>query len=246
MKSGLLVGLDGVGKTLLLRQLALHLDRSKKSVVGKLVALATGSVGRAATAVGGGASDEASHGGATPRVACETQPTVGVEHTQLTVDTRTVTLCEVGGQLLPMWSAYFDTCDFWIFVVDLSNAPQIAGAAIELFRIMGNASMRKKPKLLLLNKMDACGTMPDTLLRSYLLLNQLAAANAATPEAGPLHIMKVSALTGQNIPAIAKWLSQRFSSAFHHHHHAHSSRNSTVDAAGNFSTRSEGSVVKQQ
>ncbi|KAF1326597.1 Gtp-binding adp-ribosylation factor-like protein arl1, partial [Globisporangium splendens] len=208
MKNGLLLGLDGVGKTLLLRQLTLHLSKNHRSVLEKLAGLAS--------RVSGGAG--ALHSGGLP--------TIGVEHTTLSVDTKTYIVCEVGGQLLPMWKAYFATCDFWIYVLDISNPAQIAGSAIEFFNIMANEDMRKKPKLLLLNKMDEYFTLEDTLLRSYLQLDRLLASN---PEGSLMHVIKISAATDENIDSVIKWLSQRWSagSSSTQHTNTHSTLIST-------------------
>lgn len=220
MKNGLLLGLDSVGKTLLLRQLSAQLSKNHKSVLEKLVALAagvsaaTGLTSKAASVSGYGGlstedlSDPQPSAAAGLQVARETQPTIGVEHTNLALDARTAVICEVGGQLLPMWKAYFASCDFWVFVVDISNPTQVAGSAIEFFNILSHETMRKKPKLLLLNKMDAGFTLEDTLLRSYLKLDQLMSGL----DGCLLHVVKVSAATGENMDAVIKWLVQRWGS----------------------------------
>ncbi|TMW59393.1 hypothetical protein Poli38472_004462 [Pythium oligandrum] len=110
-----------------------------------------------------------------------------------------------------MWKSYFDGCDFWIFVFDLSDPAQFAGAVIEFFNIMSVENMHKKPKLLLLNKMDACFTIEDSLVRSYLMLDRLMtdAFSASTPS-GPMHVVKMSAFTGENIDSVLRWIQQRW------------------------------------
>jgi GTPase SAR1 family protein len=257
MKHGLLLGLDGAGKTLLLRQLALQLLKSRKSVVDRLVALAQrgscmGSTSASAVATrdsssstppdlapdGGNPSPSgvsastvllqnarnfASHhptlalvyGSGAPKeektLDHETQPTIGVEHTALTIEGRTFSICEVGGQLLPMWKAYFDASEFWIYVVDISSPTALVAAAIELFNILKVETMRRKPKLLLLNKMDACFTVDDATIRTYLCLDRLMtdAFSPASPS-GPMHVVKISALSGENVDAVLKWISHRW------------------------------------
>lgn len=218
MKNGLLLGLDGVGKTLLLRQLSAQLSKNRRSVLEKLVALASGV--SAATGLTSKAASVSGYSGISAedlsdpqpsiaqQVSRETQPTIGVEHTNLVMDARATVMCEVGGQLLPMWKAYFASCDFWVFVVDISNPTQIAGSAVEFFNILSHEAMRKKPKLLLLNKMDAGFSLEDTLLRSYLKLDQLMSGL----DGYLLHVVKVSAATGENMDAVIKWLSQRWGS----------------------------------
>ncbi|TYZ67314.1 hypothetical protein PybrP1_007830 [[Pythium] brassicae (nom. inval.)] len=241
MKHGLVLGLDGVGKTLLLRQLASHLRKRHKGVLERLAAIA-GSVSSAAglspSSYFGTATDAASRleedlieapgtehhqsharhhhhhhrqhrqrsPPATATVSLETQPTVGVEHTSLPMEARgSVVMCEVGAQLLPMWKAYFASCDFWVFVLDVSNAAQVAGSVIEFFNVLSHDAMRRKPKLLLLNKSDASFALDDALLVSYLQLDRLLAG----VDGHLLHVAKVSAATGENLDAVVKWLGQR-------------------------------------
>ncbi|KAJ0392144.1 hypothetical protein P43SY_005419 [Pythium insidiosum] len=227
MRNGLLLGLDGAGKTLLLRQVALQLSRSHRTLRDRLVLAA-----RRATCLTGATEAVLNttaaaltpfhvplfHGaalldGPSPRdggVDPTTQPTIGVEHTPLTIEGKSFSLCEVGGQLLPMWKAYYATAEFWVYVVDLSEPAQIAGAAIEFFNIMRHDLMRRKPKLLVFNKMDACFSLDDSLLRAYFCLDRLL-TDAHTPgsTSGPMHVLKVSALSGENVDAVAKWIHQR-------------------------------------
>lgn len=225
MKNGLVLGLDGVGKTLLLRQLASYSSKSHKSVFEKLatfastVSSAAGLTTRAAASVSGYSTSSGSSNNAEdlsdaplpPGVATaaqrETQPTIGVEHT--TLQPLDVVLCEVGAQLLPMWKAYFGGCDFWVFVLDVSSPTQIAGSTIEFFNVLSHEAMRKKPKLLLLNKIDANFGLDDALLRSYLRLDQLLSG----ADGHLLHVVKLSAATGENLDSVVKWLAQRWSAA---------------------------------
>ncbi|EEY62279.1 uncharacterized protein PITG_14211 [Phytophthora infestans T30-4] len=183
MRTGLVLGLDGAGKTLLLRQLMAQVVRKQKTVMeridGDLV------------------------------VDQNTQPSVGVEHWSLPLDGgKACTLREVGGQLLPMWPSYFASCHFWLFLVDASNATQLAAAAIEFFSIHSVDEMKYKPKLLVINQIDASFVIDDTVLQTYLCLDRL----LAEPDSGPVQIIKTSALTGENVAQILKWLSQAASS----------------------------------
>uniref|UniRef100_K3WW45 ADP-ribosylation factor-like protein 16 n=1 Tax=Globisporangium ultimum (strain ATCC 200006 / CBS 805.95 / DAOM BR144) TaxID=431595 RepID=K3WW45_GLOUD len=242
MKNGLLLGLDGVGKTLLLRQLTLHLSKNHRSVLDKLAALANGVSGIASRVSGGGRalhaggddlSESVTSSGVLLPMQRETQPTIGVEHATLNIDTKPYVVCEVGGQLLPMWKAYFSSCDFWIYVLDISNPAQIAGSAIEFFNIMANDDMRKKPKLLLFNKMDEYFTLEDTLLRSYLQLDQLLTSDL---DGSLMHVIKISAATGENIDSVIKWFSHRWGTASSSTQHANNAHNTLV------STRSDSRI----
>lgn len=201
MKNVLVLGLDGAGKTLLVRQLAAMLVKSKRSLLDRLVASASPS--SPAPASPAAADDQAN------AVNPDTQPTIGVEHAVLPFDARTCGVCEVGAQLLPMWRAYFSACDLWVFVIDLSNASQLAGAAVELFTVLSDPEMRRKPKLLLLNKVDAFFTLDDAVVRAYLCLDEL----LASPEVAPIAVQKASALTGQHMDQVIKWVNQSVASS---------------------------------
>ncbi|EGZ04587.1 hypothetical protein PHYSODRAFT_536135 [Phytophthora sojae] len=179
MRTGLVLGLDGAGKTLLLRQLTAQVVRKQKTVLERLD------------------GDYA--------VDANTQPSVGVEHWTLPLDGgRTCTLREVGGQLLPMWPSYFESCHFWFFLIDASNPTQLAAAAVEFFSVLSVEEMRRKPKLLLVNQIDAGFVVDDNILRTYLCLDRL----MVEPDCGPVQILKTSALTGENVEQVLKWLSQ--------------------------------------
>lgn len=198
MKNVLVLGLDGAGKTLLVRQLAAMLVKSKRSLLDRLVASAS-----PASSTSRPADDQGSV------VNPDTQPTIGVEHAVLPFESRACSFCEVGAQLLPMWRAYFASCDLWIFVIDLSNASQLAGAAVELFSVLSDPEMRRKPKLLLLNKVDAYFTLDDTVIRAYLCLDEL----LSSPEVAPIAVQKASVLTGQHMDQVIKWVNQSVASS---------------------------------
>lgn len=196
MKNILVLGLDGAGKTLLIRQLSAILVKNKRSLLERIAASVPPSAPTSADDV-------------TAVVNPDTQPTIGVEHAVLPFDSRTCGVCEVGAQLLPMWRAYFAACDLWIFVIDLSNSTQLAGAGVELFAVLSDPAMRRKPKLVLLNKIDAFWTLDDAVLRSYLCLDQL----LSSPDVAPVVIQKVSALTGQHMDQVVKWVNQSIASS---------------------------------
>ncbi|POM75481.1 Hypothetical protein PHPALM_7412 [Phytophthora palmivora] len=107
-----------------------------------------------------------------------------------------------------MWPSYFESCHFWLFLVDASNATQLAASSIEFFSILSVDDMRHKPKLLVINQIDASYAVDDTTLQTYLCLDRL----MAEPDSGPVHIVKASALTGENVEQILKWLGQAVSS----------------------------------
>ncbi|KAG7391136.1 hypothetical protein PHYPSEUDO_005903 [Phytophthora pseudosyringae] len=203
MRTGLVLGLDGVGKTLLLRQLTAQLVSNRKTALERLVAFASNPCSSY------NSDERCSSKDGDYAVDANTQPSVGVEHWTLPLDGgKTCMLREVGGQLLPMWPSYFESCQFWLFLVDASNATQLAAAAIELFSILSVDEMRRKHKLLVINQIDADFVVDDTILQTYLCLDRL----LADPDSGPLQILKASALTGENVEQILKWLGHAVSS----------------------------------
>ncbi|KAG6622944.1 GTP-binding ADP-ribosylation factor-like protein ARL1 [Phytophthora cinnamomi] len=206
MRTGLVLGLDGAGKTLLLRQLTAQVVRKQKTVLERIVAFATHPCGGSSSSNNNDDDDGgfgAKDGGYA--VDANTQPSVGVEHWTLPLDGgRICTLREVGGQLLPMWPSYFESCYFWLFLIDASNATQLAAAAVEFFSVLSVDEMRRKPKLLLINQIDAGFVVDDTVLRTYLCLDRL----LVEPDCGPVQILKTSALTGENVEQVLKWLTQ--------------------------------------
>ncbi|KAF4315770.1 hypothetical protein BBO99_00009144 [Phytophthora kernoviae] len=197
MRTGLVLGLDGAGKTLLMRQLTAQLVHKQKSVLDRLATFLFSPCSNH--------FDRFKVDDGPVAIDANTQPTVGVEHWTLPLDGgRACTLREVGGQLLPMWPAYFESCHFWLFLVDASNATQLAAAAVELFAVLNMDEMRIKPKLLVLNQIDANFIIDDAVLQTYLCLDRL----LSEPDSGPVQILKTSALTGENTEQILKWLGQ--------------------------------------
>ncbi|KAG3124890.1 hypothetical protein PI124_g23044 [Phytophthora idaei] len=205
MRTGLVLGLDGAGKTLLLRQLIAQVVRKQKTVLERIVAFA--STPCSTCSYSPDKDEEFKDGDYV--VDPNTQPSVGVEHWSLPLDGgKACTLREVGGQLLPMWPSYFESCHFWLFLVDASNATQLAAAAIEFFSILSVDEMKYKPKLLVINQIDASFVIDDTILQTYLCLDRL----LAEPDSGLVQIVKTSALTGENVAQILKWLGHAASS----------------------------------
>jgi 50S ribosomal subunit-associated GTPase HflX len=116
--------------------------------------------------------------------------------------------------------------------VDISVPTQIPQAALELFNIMRDEFMRDKPKLILLNKMqvlnqayslisanhalcnllyiyisicrDAPCSLSDQMLRAYLRFDELLSDNDTKSQ-----VIKISALTGENMNTVLQWISHR-------------------------------------
>ncbi|OQR83733.1 hypothetical protein ACHHYP_14343, partial [Achlya hypogyna] len=182
----LLLGMDGAGKTVLLRRM-LALCQEEKPKYSALSRLFLRQRDSRATS---------------ESTLLVTTPTTGIEEESMVYCGGAFTVKEVGAPMLSMWKAYFAQCDQFIFVIDLANAPQIASAAMELFAILHDPTMALKPGCIVLNKMDSVMAVPTSLLRSLLSLDQL--ANLSTIE-----IIRASALTGENVATVLQWISGR-------------------------------------
>ncbi|EQC41896.1 hypothetical protein SDRG_00752 [Saprolegnia diclina VS20] len=187
MKNVLLLGMDGAGKTVLLRRLR-HMCVDEKPKYSGLTRLLLRRDDKAA---------------ATPHSTFHiTTPTTGIEEETLSHSGAPFTIKEVGAPMLSMWQAYYAQCDQYLFVIDVSNAPQLASATMELFNILHNETMALKPGCIVLNKIDSPLSLPTSLLRSLLSLDQLSSlAN--------IEIVRLSALTGENVGTVLHWISGR-------------------------------------
>nr|CCA19061.1 conserved hypothetical protein [Albugo laibachii Nc14] len=197
MKTGLVLGLDGVGKSVLIRQCSfLMRQKQHKSAFRRLLSALPSSNATYA-------NDRKLES-----IDVNTQPTTGVEHHVVQCDkSRTVTLCEIGGELSSKWLLYFRSCDFWIYIVDLTNPSQLPGAASELFNILSDSEMARKHKVIVLNKIDTIQLIPDNLLDSYLLLNIILGKSEFAKTSAAV---KVSAVTGENMNYLVRWIEQRY------------------------------------
>jgi hypothetical protein len=131
MKQGIILGLDRSGKTMLLHQLVemtknyRHISLASKIFSGKnfnkgqtreksKVEIHSVGVNEDDYTNVSNNFERLGSNGRRSIVMPDFKPTVGVEHTTLSIDTRACTICEVGGQMLPMWKAYYGSCNFWI------------------------------------------------------------------------------------------------------------------------------------
>ncbi|OQS00176.1 hypothetical protein THRCLA_06166 [Thraustotheca clavata] len=193
MRVILVVGMDGAGKTVLLRRLRL-LCREEKPKHGPLFGSASmGFFMR---------RKEQEKLESQMSIGQFTMPTTGIEEETLVYTGSTFTIREVGAPMLSMWKAYYSQCEAFMFVIDVTNAPQLATAAMELFNILHNDAMVLKGACIVLNKIDAPNALPLPLLRSVLCLDQIASLSN-------VEIIRVSAKTGENIQTVLQWATGR-------------------------------------
>ncbi|CAK1599277.1 unnamed protein product [Parnassius mnemosyne] len=62
---------------------------------------------------------------------------------------------EVGGEMVTLWSNYLDGIEKVIFVVDTSNLCQVSAAAVMLYTLLAEPRLRRSKFILVLSKMDA-------------------------------------------------------------------------------------------
>ncbi|QDZ24620.1 small ARF-like GTPase [Chloropicon primus] len=131
----LFLGLEGSGKTLLVRRLKEIL--SAKSG-GKRAAAAAEAAGFSTNVV----------------------PTIGVNVDTVKVKgQRCFTLREVGGAMKPLWKTYLDACTGVVFCIDLSDDSSFATASVELMTLASSKALEGKPLLAIFTKTDAPFTM---------------------------------------------------------------------------------------
>ncbi|MEE6527357.1 hypothetical protein FKM82_028679, partial [Ascaphus truei] len=82
-----------------------------------------------------------------------TQPTVGTNLTDLTIQKTRVTVREVGGAMGPIWPSYYKDCRSVLFVVDAANPCQVSASCIQLLSVLSAPPLAAASVLILFNKM---------------------------------------------------------------------------------------------
>ena len=153
----LFLGLEGSGKSLLVRRLKFSLARravAKKSK-GNQVA---------------GSTDDAVF-------STDVVPTIGVNVDSVRVGKKaTLKLREVGGAMKPLWPTYLKACAATVYCVDVSTESTLAASAVEMARLAEAEALRAKPCLVVLTKTDAPMTMTSAEVQTVAPLGQIGAA----------------------------------------------------------------------
>ena len=136
-KQCLVLGPEGVGKTLLIKNLVGLNDTNQcrqSESVGPLI----------------------------PTV--PTQPTIGTNLIACKISNRkTVTLKECGGRMAPLWHKSLGDADMLIYIVDICNNTQISAATVLLMETLSHHEFDGKPVLLFYNKTDMAAGCPLSL-----------------------------------------------------------------------------------
>jgi len=130
-----------------------------------------------------------------------TQPSIGIEMIEVPCRSRKIGIREIGGTMQPVWDRYFDGCSAVMLVADSSTAHAAASAAVELAELLRAPTLTDKRVMLLLNKRDAPGALPEASLRQLLGIPAFEAAAGLER----LSVMPTSALTGEGLPQLLDW-----------------------------------------
>ncbi|XP_069809387.1 ADP-ribosylation factor-like protein 16 isoform X6 [Dendropsophus ebraccatus] len=81
-----------------------------------------------------------------------TQPTVGTNLTDLTIQRTRVTVREVGGSMVPIWPSYYKDCQTVLFIVDAANINQVSASCIQLLSLLSAPALSTSSVLVVFNK----------------------------------------------------------------------------------------------
>ncbi|GFG37228.1 hypothetical protein Cfor_02581 [Coptotermes formosanus] len=108
---------------------------------------------------------------------------------------------EVGGAMAPIWRSYYSGIESIMYVVDASNLCQIAAAGVLLYTILAQPCLQKVKVLLVLSKMDASYRQ---MRNEALLMLQFAQLKKEISQ--NISVVEASAMTGEGIDSVLKWL----------------------------------------
>ncbi|XP_045452240.1 ADP-ribosylation factor-like protein 16 [Melitaea cinxia] len=110
---------------------------------------------------------------------------------------------EVGGEMAPLWSNYFDGIEKVIFVVDTSNLCQISAAAVMLYTLLAEPKLKSAKFILVLSKMDAAYRQ----MRNEALLMLQYARLCSELQNKPI-LLEASPLTGEGLDTLRTHLAE--------------------------------------
>ena len=113
---------------------------------------------------------------------------------------KAVQIKEVGGAMMPLWPTYLKGAAALIYVVDVSDAFQLAASATAFHHLCGLPAMSDKRVLLLWNKTDAPCTLDEAEVAGF------DAARAQIALGDALTTMRASALDGSNAQQVMAWM----------------------------------------
>ncbi|XP_014279379.1 ADP-ribosylation factor-like protein 16 [Halyomorpha halys] len=129
-------------------------------------------------------------------------PTMGTTIKTIKLKEQTsVTICELGGNVAPLWPKYFSGINKIMFVVDASNLCQISAAGVLLYSVLADPALRNAKILLVLSKMDASYRQ---MRNEALLMLQIKRLQIEIPQ--EITIIQASSYSSEGLDEIRKWL----------------------------------------
>jgi len=134
-----------------------------------------------------------------------TFPTNGVELETIVIKKQKYIVREIGGNFLPVWPKFYESCLMLIYMIDMANYAQVPISCIELFNVLSHEHNRGKPVLLLLNKIDQPMAMTRTTIE------HLAQLDATLQESRNMHgqeiiVEEISAANNINLDKVLLWM----------------------------------------
>jgi len=80
---------------------------------------------------------------------------------------------ELGGCMLPLWPTYYSGCDLLVWVVDVGNPATMATSAVQLYKMLEDPSLKGKPTAVVLNKCDQPSVLPRHEVNHIFMLRSM-------------------------------------------------------------------------
>lgn len=189
----LIVGPEGSGKTLLVRELCKKNRTKTKSTTRESKTVFP--------------EDLVSHA---VQDSCQTIPTVGTNVERLQFSKGLVcTLKEYGGQMAPIWCDSYQDASMVIYTIDSSNQVQVSASTILLLELISSQALKEKPILIFFNKTEVPLGLCLTEYKSVMRLDDI--VENATQK---LVVVEGSCWADRGIDVILDWIS---TNVYHQH-----------------------------
>ena len=146
----LVLGLEGVGKTLFLKRLqtfSAHMNQPQFSQKSQELTEAPATI-----------------------------PTVGVNLVSVSFGKRKYNFRELGGAMAPIWSNYYKDASYIVYIFDVANRFQVSASCIQLLEVLSSKQTQSKPILLLFNKTDFTHRLKIVEICSIIRLDDIIAS----------------------------------------------------------------------
>lgn len=131
-----------------------------------------------------------------------TIPTVGtyLEHLNIS-KTNSCTLREYGGSMAPLWSSAYKNSKMVIYVVDSSNCTQISASTMLLLDVLADKALERTPVLIFFNKTDSHSNMSLVELKSVMRIE-----NIVEHASQSMCVLHGSCLSGEGLGDVLRWI----------------------------------------